>query len=162
MTGAGRNDEMKNSILDIEPSPRRTGERIIDLTKRIEELEQRLELLMDVVYGTLDVAVCDYCHLGPPAWIETKPPRWFDTTCHPNSGLLPPSSANGLLVGGGACCVSCLDKLYECTSEMDDQDTVNSIFQDVILWHYKYPATRAESRFWNDPQRESILRAYLP
>jgi hypothetical protein len=165
MNAMGEGQPLKNSICDIEPKPRRIGNRLIDLTTRVEALEKRNQLLEDIVFAVLDVAMCDYCHRKMSGYPANDPPRWFEIPPRGEGvpGWQPLGCVDGVLVGGSeGCCSYCLDKLYELGQEEDEEDW-EPVFRDVVLWLRRYPGNRlAGYRFWNDPMREKVLGLYSP
>jgi hypothetical protein len=123
------------------------------LVERIQYLEARNELMENIVFGVLDVAVCDYCD-GPK-------PRWFDAV-KPEGAVGPLGSANGLVVHGGSfgCCVQCLDKLYEETSCYEDGE-MDDTYREVAQWLLRTRPMPA-CQFARDPEMLALMKSLAP
>jgi hypothetical protein len=128
------------SILDLRPRRKHVAGRIIELIRRVEQLEARNAMLEAIVFRVLEVAECEYC--------DTTPPNWFEI---PRNPIGPLGSANGLMVYGGShgCCTKCLDKLYE-EGANEDQESWERLAEEVAGWLIRYRQFGA-SRFADDP-----------
>jgi hypothetical protein len=138
--------EPKPSILDLRDQSL-LASKVHYLLKENRDKNGQLEMLWEIVSTLLNIAVCDYCH-----------EEWF--TIEPRIPG-PRGDVRGLLVAGGACCAKCIDRLYEQSTEFEEEE-VDAMYHDLAQWFLRHRGNRNMTIFRDDEYMEHLMRQLAP